>query len=79
MGFYQACVEARGPPELEEITIYYHLAVSILRHMRAHHVPITMPYVMRNEELENATYYGSHNSANKEQACVRGENYEQLQ
>ena len=40
VGFFQACVEARGPHELNKLPKNPHPTTALLEHMRAHGVPI---------------------------------------
>ena len=40
VGFFQACVEARGPHELNKLPENLHPATALMEHMRVHGVPI---------------------------------------
>ena len=65
MGFFQACVEACSPPELEYLPVRSDTNASILSHMRKHGVPINMSHGMTDTELEGAIAYVYHSSTNK--------------
>ena len=69
--FFQACVEARVPPELEDLPVGSHPAAPILSHTSKHGVPINIPCGMIDTELENAIAYGTHSSTNKYKSFVR--------
>ena len=78
-GFYQACVEARGPHELNKIPRNQHPASALLEHMRVHGVPIQTKIGMTDTKLTRAIRYGTHSSATKETTFVRKELQEQAQ
>ena len=79
IGFYQACVEARGPHELNKLPRNQHPASALLEHMRLHGVPIQTKRGMTNTELTREIWYGAHSSATKETTFVRKELQEQAQ
>ena len=66
VGFFQTCVEARVPHELNQIPPSLHPAVPLLEHMRLHGVPITLERGMTIQELAIAILDGAHSSATKE-------------
>ena len=70
---FQACVEARGPHELNQLPPIPHPATTILAHMRVNGVQITAERGMTTQELTRAILYGSHSSAIKETAFIRTE------
>ena len=71
VGFFQACVEARGPHELNHLPPRPHPAATLLKQMRVHGVPIKTVRVMTTQELTRAIKYGAHSSAKKETTFVR--------
>ena len=76
VGFFQACVEERGPHELNHIPPNPHPAAALLEHMRVHGVPIK---IEKNTEITRAIIYGAHYYATKETTFVRTELQEQAQ
>ena len=79
VGFFQSCVEARSPPEPEDLPVGSHPDSPIISYMRKHGVPINMSHSMKYKEPESAIAYGTHSSENKEQSFVRTELAEQQQ
>ena len=77
--FFQACVEARGPHELNELPPNPHPAAALLDHMRLYRVPIKIERGMTDEELTRAIMYGAHSYATKEATFVQTELQEQAQ
>ena len=77
VGFFQACVEARGPHELNKPPRNPHPATALLEHMRVHGVPIKTERGMTDTELTREIWYGAHSSATKETTFVRKELQEQ--
>ena len=71
VGFFQACVEARGPHDLNKFHPITHSAATLLEHMQVHGVPITVERGMTEQELKRATPYGAHSSATKETNLFR--------
>ena len=58
-GFFQACVEARGPHELNKLPRNPHPATALLEHMRVHGIPIKTERGMTDTELTRAIRYGA--------------------
>ena len=79
MGFFQACVESRGKPDLEYFSVGSHPAVPILIHMRKYGVLVNIQCKIMDADLESAIPYGSHSSTNKELYLVRTDLAEKLQ
>ena len=79
VGFFQACVEARGPHELNQLPPNPHPATALLDHMQVHGVPIKIERGMTDDELTRAIRYGTQSSATKETAFLRKELQEQAQ
>ena len=79
IGVFPACAKARGPPELQELSLNSHRAVAMLNHARQHGLPITLPRGMSEKELHAALYYGAHSSAMKKVDFVHQELAEQVQ
>ena len=79
VGFYQACVEARGPHELNKIPRNQHPASALLEHMRVLGVPIQTKRGMTDAKLTRAIRYGAHSSTTKETTFVRKVLQEQAQ
>ena len=79
VGFYQACVEARGPHELNKLPRNHYPASALLEHMWVHGVPIPTKRGMNDTELTRAIRYSAHSSATKETTFVRKELQEQAQ
>ena len=73
VGFYQACVEARGPHELNKLPRNQHPASALLENMRVHGVPIPTKRGMTDTELTRAIRYSTHSSATKETTFVAEE------
>ena len=73
------CIEACGPPDIKELPPGSHRATPILKHMRTHGVPITIPHIKNREDPEHAISYGDHKSATKECGFVQEYLAEQLQ
>ena len=65
------CVEARGPHELKNLPPSMHPAVTLLKHMRLHSVPIKDQEIMTEQELKRAILYGARSSVTKETTFVR--------
>ena len=65
VGFFQACVEARPPQELNQISPNPHPDATLLEHMRVHSVPIKAERGMTKQELTREILYGDHSSAAK--------------
>ena len=59
VGFFQACVEARGPHELNKLPRNPHPATALLEHMRVLGVTIKTERVMTNTELIRAIWYST--------------------
>ena len=72
-GFFQTCVEARGPHELKALPAGSHPAVDLINHTRQHGVPIAMPRRTAAEERVKAVAYGTYASAHKERDFLRTE------
>ena len=70
-GFSPACVEARGPHELNQLPPSLHPEAKLLEHLRVHGVPIKTERGMTTQELTRAIKYGAHSSATKETTFVR--------
>ena len=79
VGFFQECVEARGPHELNKLPRNPHPATALLEQMRVHGVPIKTERGMTDTELTQAIRYGAHSSATKETIFVRKELQEKSQ
>ena len=79
VGFFQACVEARGPHEINQLPPNPHPATALLDHMQVHGVPIKIERDITDDELTRAIRYGAQSSATKETTFVRTELQEQSQ
>ena len=66
IGFFQACVEERGPKELARLPREEHSAALLLNYTRDNGVSISMPRGRDDSYLENAVSYGAHALALKE-------------
>ena len=69
--FFQTCVEARVPHELNKLPPSTHPDVTILKHMQVHGLPITAKRGMAEQEFKIAIQYGSRSSATMETTFVR--------
>ena len=79
VGFFQACVEARFPHELNQLPPKPHPATTLLDHMRVHGVTIKIEQGMTDDEITRDIRYGTHYSATKETTFVQTEIQEQAQ
>ena len=70
VGFSQACVEARGPHELNKLPPSPYPASKLLKQMRVHGVPIKAERGMIAQELTRAIKCGAHSSATKEKPLL---------
>ena len=71
VGFFQVCVEARVPHELNNPPPRSHTAVPLLAHMRKHEVPMPAKRGMTEQDLTQAIHYDAHVLAMKETSFVR--------
>ena len=79
VGFFQACVEARGPHEPNNLPQNQHPVTALLEHMRVYGVPIKIERGMTDAKLTRSIRYGAHSSATKKTTFVRKELQEQAQ
>ena len=77
VGFFQVCVEARRPHELNQLPPNPHPATTLITHMRIHVVPIKAEQGMTKQDLTTAIRYGARSSATKETAFFRTDMAEQ--
>ena len=77
VGFFQACVEAIGLHELNQLPPSPHPAATLLKHMKVHGIAIKLQRGMTTQEIIRSILYGAHSSATKETIFVRTELTEQ--
>ena len=66
VGFFGACFKERVYQELERPPMQAHSTVQILKYMREHRVPISMPWGMDDIDPDKAVIYVAHALALKE-------------
>ena len=77
--FFPACAEARGPPELQELSLDRHQSAEMMNHERQHGLPISLPREISEEEFRAALHYLAHSFAMKEVDFVHQELADQAQ
>ena len=73
------CIESCGPPDIKELPPVSHQVYPILKQMRTHGVPITIPRGTNREDLDQEISHGDHKSATKECSFVQEYLAEKLQ
>ena len=76
--FFEACVEARGPPDIQDLYPYSHPVAPLLNHADTHGVPISLPWGMTRPKNKGALQYCAYASASKEGDCVHQELEDQV-
>ena len=79
IGFFNACAEARGPPELQDLDPGSNPAASLLNHAPTHGIPINLPYGINRYENKGDIRYCAHDSKSKEVDFFHQELAEQVQ
>ena len=66
VGFFQTCIEARGPHKISSLPQETHTVAPLLNYTRKNGVPISIPMGMNKEEIKKALSYGANSLYLKE-------------